>query len=359
MATRSAARTKDADAAARKAAKSRVPRWAGLNVAWRPPCPTRADRSWSQNGSNPGRRSTVAYLIRAGLTKGVTMEALQKPGRIAGLWFIGTFVFSIPAVLLYDPVLNDADYIFGGGLDARISLGALFEILLAISNIATAVVFFPVLKRVNEAVALGYVASRIMESAIIVTGLMSLMTVVTLRDDFAGAGADSATLNVAGHTLVAFHDWTFLLGPQFGAGLRERDPPRLPDVQIRTRATPDGTARTHWRAAGICRRGVRSLRGHRRIRARPCSPSQPSRSCGRPRSRSTSPSRDIGRHRSSPRQAPRSPGPVVTTDRPTSRGRRRAPVSAPELGAPALSSRSGPRGRPTRGKVGRYAAVRR
>ena len=146
------------------------------------------------------------------------MDALQKPGRIAGLWFIGTFVFSIPAVFLYDPVLHDTNYILGGGLDARISLGALLEIFLAISNIATAVVLFPVLKRVNEAVALGYVASRIIESAIIVTGLISLMTVVTLRDDFTGAGADSASLNVAGHTLVAFHDWTFLLGPQFCAG---------------------------------------------------------------------------------------------------------------------------------------------
>ncbi len=146
------------------------------------------------------------------------MHALQKPGRIAGLWFIGTFVFSIPAVFLYDPVLNETNYIFGGGLDARISLGALFEIFLAISNIATAVVFFPVLKRVNEAVALGYVASRIIESAIIVTGLISLMTVVTLRDDFTGAGADSASLNIAGHTLVSLHDWTFVLGPQFCAG---------------------------------------------------------------------------------------------------------------------------------------------
>jgi hypothetical protein len=115
-------------------------------------------------------------------------------------------------------VLSDAGYILRGGLDAQISLGAFLEVLLAISNIATAVVFFPVLKRVNEAVALGYVASRTMESAIIVTGLISLMTVVTLRDDFAGAGADPATLKVAGQTLVALHDWTFLLGPQFCAG---------------------------------------------------------------------------------------------------------------------------------------------
>jgi hypothetical protein len=152
------------------------------------------------------------------VTKEVTMHALQKPGRIAGLWFIATFVFSIPAVLLYDPVLNHTDYIFGGGLDARISLGALLEIFTAISNVAPAVVFYPVLKRVNEAVALGYVASRTVESTLIVTGLISLMSVVTLRNDFTATGADSASLNVAGHTLVAVHNWTFLLGPQFCAG---------------------------------------------------------------------------------------------------------------------------------------------
>jgi Domain of unknown function (DUF4386) len=146
------------------------------------------------------------------------MEALQKPGRIAGLWFIGTFVFSIPAALLYAPVLSEADYILGEGLDARISLGALLEVLLAIANIATAVVFFPVLKRVNEAVALGYVASRTIESAIIVTGLISLMSVVTLRNNFAGTSGDGASLDIAGQTLVVLHDWTFLLGPQFCAG---------------------------------------------------------------------------------------------------------------------------------------------
>ena len=146
------------------------------------------------------------------------MNALQKPGRVAGLWFIGTFVFSIPAVLLYDPVLNEADYIFGAGSEGRISLGALSEVFLAISNIATAVVFFPVLKRVNESVALGYVASRIIESAIIITGVLSLLTVISLRDDFSGADADSASINVAGQTLVDLHDWTFLLGPQFCAG---------------------------------------------------------------------------------------------------------------------------------------------
>ncbi|MGH3110958.1 MAG: DUF4386 domain-containing protein, partial [Gaiellaceae bacterium] len=107
------------------------------------------------------------------------MDSAQRTARIAGLWFLGTFAFSIPALLLYDPLLNDADYILGEGSVTRVELGAFFEILLAIANIATAVVLFPILRRVNEAVALGYVALRIMESAIIVVGLMSLMSVVT------------------------------------------------------------------------------------------------------------------------------------------------------------------------------------
>jgi hypothetical protein len=147
------------------------------------------------------------------------VSSSRRTALIAGLWFVGTIVFSIPAALLYDPILNDADYILGEGADTRISLGAFLEVLTAIANIATAVVLFPILRRVNEAVALGYVALRIVEGTIIVMGLISLMSVVTLREDFAGAGgADSGSLDIAGQTLVAFHEWTRLLGPQFCAG---------------------------------------------------------------------------------------------------------------------------------------------
>jgi hypothetical protein len=145
------------------------------------------------------------------------MSPARRTSFYFGLWFIGTFVFSIPALLLYDPVLNDADYILGAGADTRIAAGALLEILLAIANIATAVVLYRIARRIHESIALGYVALRIVESTIIIVGLISLMSVVTLREDFAGSGADSDTLSLAGQSLVAFHDWTFLLGPQFCA----------------------------------------------------------------------------------------------------------------------------------------------
>jgi hypothetical protein len=145
------------------------------------------------------------------------MSSARKTSLIFGLFFAGTFVFSIPALLFYAPLLRDAEYVLGGAFDARISLGALFEILLAICNTATAIVIFPIVKRVNEPVALGYVALRIVESVIILTGVVSLMSVVTLRDQFA-PGGDTDALRVVGRSLVAFHDWTFLLGPQFCAG---------------------------------------------------------------------------------------------------------------------------------------------
>jgi hypothetical protein len=146
------------------------------------------------------------------------MDEARKTSLIFGLFFAGTFAFSVPALPFYASILHDADYILGGGLDTRVSIGALLEILLAICNIATAIVIFPLVRRVKETVALGYVAVRIVESVIILTGVISLMSVLTLRAGFA-PGGDADTLKLAGQLLVAFHDWTFLLGPQFCAGI--------------------------------------------------------------------------------------------------------------------------------------------
>jgi hypothetical protein len=143
----------------------------------------------------------------------------QRRARTFGVFFALTFVTSIAGLILYAPVLNNADYILGDGAVTRVQLGALCEIFLAISNIGTAVVLWPIARRQSETVALGFVASRVVESIVIVVGLMSLLTVVTLRDDLAGAGANAGSLTVAGDSLVALHDWTFLLGPGFCVGV--------------------------------------------------------------------------------------------------------------------------------------------
>ena len=91
------------------------------------------------------------------------------------------------------------------------------ELLLIVANIGTAVVLFPILKRVNESLAIGFVTARVVECSFIAVGVLSLLTVVTLRQE--AAGADAGSLVAVGKSLVALHDWTFLLGPGFVVGI--------------------------------------------------------------------------------------------------------------------------------------------
>ena len=146
-------------------------------------------------------------------------DAQRRTARIAGWLFVITFVTSIPAMFLYEPLLKHANYILGPGAHTRIAVGAFLEILLAIANIGTAVVLYPILKRQSQSISLGYVASRTLESTVILVGVVSVLSVVTLRHDVGGAGAPHATsLVLVERALVAIHDWTFLLGPTFCAG---------------------------------------------------------------------------------------------------------------------------------------------
>ena len=143
----------------------------------------------------------------------------RRLARIAGIFMVITFI-SIPALPLYDPVLNHTNFIASGGGNGRVYLGALFEILTLIGGIGMAVTLFPVLRRQSESLALGYVTVRVVESCLIAVGICSLLAVVTLRQDLAGgAGTDNASLILSGRSLVAIHDATFLLGPAFCAAI--------------------------------------------------------------------------------------------------------------------------------------------
>ncbi|MEO8539385.1 MAG: DUF4386 domain-containing protein [bacterium] len=146
-------------------------------------------------------------------------EKTRRAMLATGVLFIITFVTSIPALLLYGPILNNSDYVLTAGHDTRITFGALLEIALVVANAGSAITLYPVMKRRTEAVAIGYVASRLFESVMIALGLIALLSVVTLRQDFGGANAaDSASIVSSARALVAVHDWTFLIGPAFCAG---------------------------------------------------------------------------------------------------------------------------------------------
>lgn len=148
------------------------------------------------------------------------MNSERRTALVAGLFYLITFVASIPAVFLLAPVLDNADYIVSAGADTRVIWGCFLDLVNALACIGTAVALFPVVKRQNEAVALGFVTSRMLEAAIILIGVVSLLAVVTLRQDLAGApGTDTASLVTTGQALVAVRDWTFLLGPGLMPGI--------------------------------------------------------------------------------------------------------------------------------------------
>jgi hypothetical protein len=134
------------------------------------------------------------------------MDSLRKTALVAGLLYVITFV-SIPTLVLYGPVLSDPNYIVGPGPDTPVIIGAILEVIVALAGVGTAVVLYPVVKRQNEAAALGFVGSRTLEGAAIVAGVVSLLSLVTLRQAGAGAGALAT-----GQALAASYNWFFLLG---------------------------------------------------------------------------------------------------------------------------------------------------
>jgi hypothetical protein len=139
----------------------------------------------------------------------------RKAALIAGVAYIATFVFSIPVKFgLWKDVLDKPDFILGAGSDAGVPMGAMFEVLTALGGIVSAVALYAIAKRYSVRAALGFVTTRVMEAAMIFSGVLAILAVYTLRNDVAGtAGADPGALAMTGRALVAIHDWTFLLGP--------------------------------------------------------------------------------------------------------------------------------------------------
>ena len=122
-----------------------------------------------------------------------------------GLLYVLTFV-SIPTLFLYVSV-KGANYIVSPGPDTGAFVGGILEMIVGLAGIGTAVALYPVLKRQNEGVALGFVGSRTLEASTIFVGVACLLSVVSLRQ--AGAGAEAL---VTGHVLVAMYDRMFLIG---------------------------------------------------------------------------------------------------------------------------------------------------
>ncbi|SHF83404.1 DUF4386 domain-containing protein [Geodermatophilus nigrescens] len=145
------------------------------------------------------------------------MRESRAAAVVTGVFFLVAAVAAVVALALYQPLLGDPGYVLGPGADTRVLWGAFLEVVLAAAVIGTAVTAFPVVERHGRALALGYVAGRLLEAAVITVGIVAVLAVVTLRQD--AAGTDGGPLVGVAQGLVALHDATFLVGPGLVIGV--------------------------------------------------------------------------------------------------------------------------------------------
>jgi Domain of unknown function (DUF4386) len=153
-----------------------------------------------------------------GESRASSSDQLRRTATIVGWLFIVTYITSIASKIALYPPLFDGNYVTGPGEDTRVLWGAVSEAVLIIASIGSATALYAVIKRQHPNLAISFVAARIMESVFIGVGILSVLVLVTLRQDYAGAG-DTAGLTAVGDAFVALQEWTFCLGPGFVVGV--------------------------------------------------------------------------------------------------------------------------------------------
>ena len=148
------------------------------------------------------------------------MDSNRKNEILIGVLFILAAVTAIIGLALYQPILNDADYIVKASAnETQVIWGAFCELILAFSVIGIAVMMYPILNKENESIAIGYVCFRLLEATIIIIGIISLLSVVTLNQEFTKAvNPNVISFLTAGKLLITLHNWTFLFGPNLALG---------------------------------------------------------------------------------------------------------------------------------------------
>jgi hypothetical protein len=141
-------------------------------------------------------------------------DPMRRTALVAGVLYLITFAASMPQLALFKHVMDDPGFVTSPGRSTAVLVGSCLEVVTALAGIGTAVVLYPVTRRIDRTAAIGFVTSRVVEAAMIMVGVLAVLAVVTLRADLAGAtGSRADALEVSGRALVAVRSWTFALGP--------------------------------------------------------------------------------------------------------------------------------------------------
>lgn len=149
------------------------------------------------------------------------MDPMRKVALAGGIAYLVTFIASIPQLALFADIIDDpSGFITGTGSNSAVLMGSWLEVITAFACVATAVALYPATRIVSKTAAIGFVTSRVIEASMILVGVLSVLSVVSLKADFAGAtGAEAGTLQMIGESLMTVREWTFLIGPGTVVGI--------------------------------------------------------------------------------------------------------------------------------------------
>lgn len=139
-------------------------------------------------------------------------ESARRSAFVCGVLYLLTFVGSILAAILVDPVLTDPAYVSGPGADTQLALGAVFELVNVLACFGTAVAVFSIVKREHEGLALGFVATRLFEAGVLAVGVVSVLSLVTLHQA-ASSSPDPTVYDPVGQAMAAVRHWSIVIGP--------------------------------------------------------------------------------------------------------------------------------------------------
>ena len=122
------------------------------------------------------------------------MNSNKKVGRIVGALFIIVMLLWFIGFYLLEQVLNAPDYLADIYPNkTKVTVGVLFELLEVAGVLGITFIMFPILKKYNESLAIGYVGFRIFESIMLVAALICALTLITLSQEFIEAGASDTS----------------------------------------------------------------------------------------------------------------------------------------------------------------------
>jgi hypothetical protein len=137
------------------------------------------------------------------------MDSNRKTAIIVGVLFITALVSAMLSGVFLGST-DDPDYLTAvSANENQVLVGVLFQLSLTASVVAIPIIMFPIFKKQNEGLALGYVVARIFEGFFDAVMAISLLLLLTLSREFVKAGAPVASyFQTSGTLLQAVYDWS-------------------------------------------------------------------------------------------------------------------------------------------------------